>query len=133
MKFPLKKEWVEIGLRLSLGGVFLSAVADRLGLWPKDVSVWYTWESFIEYTAVLNPWFPLIIMPIIGGIVTGLEILFGIALLFNYKTNLMSKLSGVLLLLFALAMCLTTGVKSMLDYGVLPLSFSAFAFGYLKV
>ena len=123
----LKKEWIKAGLRISLGVIFLSAVADRFGLWPKDVSAWYTWSNFLDYTSTLNPWFPVGVIPLLGIVVTGLEIVLGTALILNYKIKTTSLLSGVILFIFALAMCFTTGVKGMLDYGVLPLIFSALA------
>lgn len=132
MRIYLKKEWSEIGLRFSLGFILLSAVADRFGLWPKDVSAWYNWTSFIEYTATLNPWFPSSIVPFIATSVTCLEGILAIMLFFKIKIRLTTQVGGTLLLLFAIAMSLTTGVKGMLDYGVLPLSFSFFALGYLQ-
>ncbi len=46
---------VEWFLRIALSLGFLSAVADRFGLWGKEVSAWGNWENFIAYTQKLNP------------------------------------------------------------------------------
>ena len=45
--------------RLALAAAFLSAVADRLGLWgpPGTPGVaWGSFEPFLAYTATINPW-----------------------------------------------------------------------------
>ena len=42
-------------MRLAIAFGFLSAVADRLGLWPEEISAWGNWESFLEYTQLINP------------------------------------------------------------------------------
>lgn len=132
MKKQLQKQWVEIGLRLSLALGFLSAVADRFGLWPETVSAWGNWDAFKAYTAVLNPWFPAFSIPFIAGIATVLEVGLAVVLLIGLKLELTAKISGFLLLSFALAMTFTTGIKGMLDYGVLPLAFAAFALSALN-
>lgn len=49
---------IKLFLRLALSFSFLSAVADRFGLWPAQISVWGNWENFIAYTQVINPWLP---------------------------------------------------------------------------
>ncbi len=119
-------------LRLSLGFGFLSAVADRLGLWPAETSAWGNWQSFLNYTQILNPWFPSATIPIIGFIVTVIEVIFAVCLIIGFKTSLFAKLSGYLLLLFALAMLITTGMKGVFDYSVFTASAGAFALSVLK-
>lgn len=132
MKTHLQKYWIEIGLRFSLAIGFLSAVADRFGLWPEDVSAWGNWSAFKAYTAVLNPWFPSFLIPFVSWVATVLEIGLALLLFIGFKIELTAKISGFLLLSFALAMTLTTGVKGMLDYGVLPLTFAAFSLSILN-
>lgn len=118
---------IECFLRLSLSAGFLSAVADRLGIWPKEVSAWGNWENFVSYTKTLISFFPTKIIPAIGFVATVLEIIFAVLLLTNFKTILITKASGFLLLLFALAMSFSTSLKAPLDYSVFCASAAAFA------
>ena len=120
-----KESWIKFGLRLCLALGFLSAVADRFGFWPKTVSVWGNWKEFLSYTAILNPWFPKYLIPSIGFIATVLEIGLAIGLILNYKIRITAGLSGVLLLIFGVAMVFTTGIKSVLDYNVFTLVFAS--------
>jgi|SRR5690606_12040590 len=123
---------VKLFLRLAIAVGFLSAVADRFGWWGKEVSTWGNWESFLEYTAVLNPWLPKSIIPIIGTTATVTEIVLAIGLIIGFKTELFAKLSGILLLIFALSMTFSVGIKAPLDYSVFIASAAAFALGLMK-
>lgn len=123
---------IKFFLRLTIALGFLSAVADRFGLWSKDVSAWGNWENFLTYVQVLNPWVPISVIPAIGIIATALEVIFAICLLVGFKTNLVAKFSGYLLLLFAFAMIITSGFKGVLDYSVLTASAAAFGLSMLK-
>ncbi|MGB4845345.1 MAG: DoxX protein [Ferruginibacter sp.] len=118
---------VEWFLRIALSAGFLSAVADRFGLWPKTVSVWDNWENFVAYTQTLMPIFPKSFIPVLAVTATVLEIILAVGLLINYKTTLIAKCSGFVLLLFGLAMALSTGIKAPLDYSVFAASAAAFA------
>ncbi len=117
-------EWF---LRLSLSAGFLSAVADRFGLWSKSVSAWGNWNNFLAYTKTLIPFASGSLLQIAGGIATALEITFGLALLIPFKTAFFAKCSSVLLLLFALSMTLSTSIKAPLDASVFTASAAAFA------
>lgn len=123
---------IKLYLRLAIAIGFLSASADRLGMWPKESSAWGNWGSFLEYTHLLNPWFPEALIPAIGAIATGAEIIFAIFLIIGFKTELVAKLSGILLLIFAISMTLTIGIKSVFDYSVFSASAAAFALSLLK-
>ncbi len=91
--------------------VFLSAVADRFGFWPAKISAWGNWENFLKSTQELNPFIPESFVPIFGIVATSAELIFGLCLLIGFKTQLFAKLSGVLLLLFALAITYAYGIK----------------------
>ena len=123
---------IKLFLRLAISFGFLSAVADRFGWWGKEISVWGSWDSFLQYTAVLNPWFPESMIPAIGGIATGAEIIFAVCLILGFKTELFARLSGILLLVFALSMTLSTGIKGAFDYSVFSASAGAFALSLMK-
>ncbi len=118
-------------LRFSIAIGFLSAVLDRFGFWPQEISSWGNWSSFVDYTGVLNPWFPEIFIPAVAILATTAEVVFSLCLIVGYKKVVVAKASGVLLLIFALAMILTTGIKSVLDYSVLIASAAAFSLSVL--
>ena len=119
-------------LRLALAASFLSAVADRFGLWPVEVSVWGNWDKFLEYTAVINPWLPSNLVPAAGAIATVAELVFALCLLIGFKTEFFAKLSGFLLLAFALAMTFSTGIKGPFDYSVFTAAAAAIALSLMK-
>jgi len=123
---------IKLFLRLAIAIGFLSAVADRFGMWSKEISAWGNWDSFLAYTQLLNPWIPNSLIPTMGILATGAEITFAIFLIIGYKTELFAKLSGFLLLTFALSMTFTIGLKSAFDYSVFSASAGAFALGLLK-
>lgn len=123
---------IKIFLRLAIAASFLSAVADRFGMWGKEVSAWGNWNNFLEYTRLINPWFPESMVSVAGAIATAAEIIFAICLLLGFKTELFARLSGFLLLLFALSMSFSTGVKGALDYSVFSAAGGAFALSLMK-
>ena len=128
----MKQNIIKLFLRSSISIGFLSAVFDRFGLWSKDVSAWGNWESFIHYTQLLNPFIPEILISPVGIIATSAEIIFAVFLLIGYKTEFFAKLSGYLLLLFALAMTFSTGIKGVFDYSVFIASAGAFGLSLMK-
>jgi len=109
-------------LRLGLGLGFLSAVGDRLGLWGafgQPNVEWGNYSRFLDYTHSLNWYWPAGMIPALGTVVTGAEILFGLLLLFGWHTRAAARLSGSLLIVFATAMTIALGIKSVLNYAVL--------------
>jgi thiosulfate dehydrogenase (quinone) large subunit len=128
----MRSKIIKLFLRLSIGIGFLSAVADRFGFWSKEVSAWGNWNNFLAYTQSLNPLIPQSFIPFIGWASTLLEIVFGVGLIIGFKTSLVAKLSGWLLLIFALAMAFTRGIKAPLDYSVFAASAGAFGLSLLK-
>ena len=109
-------------LRIGIGVGFLSAVADRFGLWGPfgQPSVeWGDFSRFLEYTHTLNWYLPAGMIPLLGGIATGAEILFGLLILVGWHTRVAALLSGLLLLTFGVAMTLALGIKAPLNFAVL--------------
>ena len=116
--------------RYALAITFLSAVADRFGLWgaPGSPNVaWGSYANFLDYTALLTPWAPKDLVPVLGGIATFLEVVFAVGLIIGFRLKETALSSAVLLLTFALSMAFTIGIKAPLDYSV----FSAFAATFL--
>jgi thiosulfate dehydrogenase (quinone) large subunit len=123
---------IKLFLRLALSFSFLSAVADRFGVWPAQISVWGNWENFAAYTQVINPWLPEALVSPAAIVATAAEVIFPVCLLVGFKTELVAKLSGILLLIFALAMAFSTGIKGAFDYSVFTASAAAFALSTMK-
>tara|TARA_R110000868_G_scaffold80095_2_gene227755 strand:- start:12994 stop:13446 length:453 start_codon:yes stop_codon:yes gene_type:complete len=108
-------------LRFSLAGSYLSAVADRLGLWGNAGEpgvVWGNFSSFLDYTQYLNPWAPSAFSNFLGYTATGLEVVLALFLVIGFKVKITSLVSAALLMIFALSMTFTGGVKGAFDYSV---------------
>lgn len=116
-------------LRLGLGVGFLSAVADRWGMWGPygtPAVAWGNMEHFLPYVAKLNPWFPAAVIPAVAWTATIAEVALGIFLLIGLQTRWAARLSGWLLLAFALGMTAGTGIKTAFNASVLAASAGAF-------
>ena len=116
-------------LRLALGFSFLSAVADRFGLWGafgEPHVAWGTFARFVAYTEKLNWFLPRSVDPALAIVATCAEALFGILLLLGWQTRATALLSGLLLLLFALTMTAALGIKAPLDFSVFSAAGGAF-------
>src|SRR4051812_36533971 len=114
-------EIVRLFARFAIGASFLSAVADRFGLWgphgAKHVS-WGDFAHFVEYTGAVTSLFPSSLTVSFARAATVAETLFGILLIAGFKTRLASVLSGLLLLSFAMGMATGLGIKARCDYSV---------------
>jgi uncharacterized membrane protein YphA (DoxX/SURF4 family) len=105
-----RPEYVITFVRLALGAGLLSAVADRLGLWGKPGQphvAWGDWTHFVAYTA-----------PGLAVLATIAELVLGTCLVLGLGTRLAAWGTGLLTLLFALAMTISFGPKATLDYSV---------------
>ena len=119
-------------LRLALGVSFLSAVADRFGLWGShgqpNIS-WGDYHRFVDNTADLNRFLPTAIIPEVAIIATVAEIIFGVLLILGWKTRITALLSGVLLTTFALAMTMALGLKAAFNFSVFSAAGGALLLG----
>ena len=107
--------------RLALAAGFLSAVADRVGLWGPPGShhvAWGDWAHFSAYVAVLNPFAPAALVPFLAWTSTIAELGLGLLLLAGYRLRWTAYASAALLFLFGLAMTFAVGIKAPLDYSV---------------
>ena len=119
-------------LRLALGISFLAAVADRFGLcgaYGQPNIAWGNYARFVDYTAKLNWFLPVALIPPLAALSTAAEALFGLLLVIGWKTRIASLLSGALLIVFALAMTLALGVKAPLNYSVFSAAGGALLLG----
>lgn len=126
------REIVGLFARFALGASFLSAVADRFGLWgpygTKNVS-WGDFAHFVDYTGAGTSLFPNSWTVSFAWAATVMETLLGILLIAGFETRITSFLSGLLLLSFAMSMATGLGIKTPFDYSV----FSAAAAAFLLV
>lgn len=118
-----------IFLRLALGISFLSAVADRFGLWGvygQPNIAWGNYGRFVSYTAKLNWFLPAMAIPAVAIVATAAETVLGLLLVLGWKTRMTALLSGILLCIFALAMTIALGMKAPLNYSVFSAAGGAF-------
>src|ERR1051325_8818442 len=110
--------------RIALGAAFLSAVADRFGVWGK-YGGWGNFANFEKYTAQVNSFMPSFIIPFLALAATAAELSLGVALIFGVWTRWVALGAAVLLFLFGIAMAISFGIKSPLDYSVFSASAGA--------
>ena len=126
-------EIVRLFARFALGASFLSAVADRFGLWgpygAKNVS-WGNFARFVEYTGAVTSHFPSSSTVSYAWAATVAEIIFGILLIAGFKVRISSFLSGLLLLSFGLGMATGLGIKTPFDYSVFSAAAAAFLLAF---
>lgn len=124
-----RTEIARLFARLALGASFLSAVADRFGLWgpygARNVS-WGNFAHFVKYTGAVTSLFPGSWAVSFAWAATLAEILFGILLIAGFKIRTTSILSGLLLLSFAMGMATGLGIKAPFDYSVFSAAAAAF-------
>jgi uncharacterized membrane protein YphA (DoxX/SURF4 family) len=116
-------------LRIALAGGFLSAVADRFGLWgPAGAPnvAWGAWQPFVDYVAKLNWFAPPASIPMLAWTSTVAEVFLGIGLLIGWQLRWFALAAGLLLLSFAITMTLALGVKAPLDFSVFAAAGGAF-------
>ena len=93
-------EIVRLFARFALGTSFLSAVADRFGLWgphgAKNAS-WGDFAHFVEYTGAVMSLFPSSLIVSFARAATVAETLLGVLIIAGLKTRIASVLSGLLL------------------------------------
>ena len=122
-------EIVRLFARIALGASFLFPVADRFGLWgphgAKNVS-WGDFAHFVKYTGEVTSLFPSSLTVPFAWTATLAETFFGILLIAGFKVRLVSVLSGLLLLSFAMGMATGLGVKTLFDYSVFSAAAAAF-------
>ncbi len=118
-----------IFMRVSLAAGFLSAVADRFGLWGAAGApnvAWGGFDAYLAYTGQLLSYLPHGAVVAAGWAATILEVVLAIGLLVGVRLREVAVASGVLLCLFALAMTLALGAEPALSYSVWAAAAGAF-------
>lgn len=132
MKHVHSSDWAQLFLRIALSLALLSAVADRLGMWPVEYAVWGNMDKFIEYTGQITSFLPAGMQNINAYLATFAETILGLLLIAGFKTRWVAMLTGILLMIFAISMTITLGIKSTFDYAVWVGSAAAFLLGNQK-
>lgn len=108
--------------RFTLGAAFLSGIASRFGLYKGGYG---NFANFLKYTAEVNSFMPAATIPFLGWSATVLEFFFGVGLILGIWPRWIALGSAVLLALFGIAMAISFGIKSPLDYSVFSASSAA--------
>jgi len=119
----------KLAVRVALAAAFLSAVADRFGLWgPAGTGsvVWGSFDPFLTYTGQMLWYLPSTLVPVAGWTATVLEIVLAVGLLVGFQLRLFALASGLLLAVFAVAMTIAFGPEAPLSYSVWSAAAGAF-------
>lgn len=110
--------------RIALGAAFLSAVGSRFGMYGANVG-WGNFANFQRYTGEVNSFLPAFTIPFVAWAATVAETALGIALILGIWPRCVALSSSLLLALFGIAMAISFGIKSPLDYSVFSASAAA--------
>jgi hypothetical protein len=123
-------------VRVALAFSFLSAVADRFGLWgPFGAAgvAWGDFERFTAYTAKLLWFLPPSLVAPAAILATGAEVILAGGLLVGWRLHWWAFAAAALLLSFALTMSCALGVKAPLDYSVWTAAAAALLLGVVSI
>ena len=124
----------KIVLRLFLSAAFISAIADRFGLYGPHGTIgasWGDWTHFLQFVGYLIKIAPHAYIPAIGVVETIVEITLGVALLLGIYPRIVAWASAALLASFAIAMSVALGIPTTLGYGVFTAIGAALLLGAL--
>src|SRR5258705_9326147 len=96
-----------VAMRVALAAGFLSAVADRFGLWGPIGTPGVGWggvAAFLAYTGTLLPFLPAPLVVVAGWAATAAEVALAEAPLVRVRVRLAALASGLPVVTFALAM-----------------------------
>ena len=122
-------------LRLALAAGFLSAVADRFGLWGPAGTPGGGWgglDPFLAYTGRLLWFLPAGLVPAAGWAATVLEVALAVGLLAGVRVRAFALASGLLLTGFAVVMTVALGPEPPLSYSVWSAAAGAFLLASLR-
>lgn len=107
--------------RAALAAGFLSAVADRFGLWGVAGSgnvYWGEFDAFLAYLRSLAPYLSDSSAEVIGWAVTVAEVVLGTTLLLGAALRWSAAASAALLMVFGVSMLIFAGVEAPLNTSV---------------
>jgi putative oxidoreductase len=110
--------------RIALGLAFLNGIAERFGLYGKDVG-YGNYANFVKYTGQVNAFMPAWSIPFLAGAATVAELVLGVLLIVGVWKRWVALGSAALLAIFGTAMAISFGPWSPLDYSVFSASAAA--------
>ena len=123
-----------LALRIALATAFLSAVADRFGVWGPSGTLnvfWGSFDAFVAYTATLMPFVPAGIVPVFAWASTAAEVILAIGLLIGWQLRWFALGSALLLTVFGLAMAMFAGIEATFSYNVWTTVAASYGLAYL--
>jgi putative oxidoreductase len=104
-------------LRLALGMAFLNGIASRFGLYGRNVG-YGNYANYVKYAGEVNSFIPAFAIPFLANAATLAELSFGLLLVLGLWVRVAAYGSAVLLAMFGIAMGISFGLVSPLDYSV---------------
>lgn len=111
------ERWCLILLRVTLGVAFLNGIASRFGLYGKNVG-YGNYANYVKYAGEVNSFMPRWAIPFLANAATVAELSFGLLLVLGLWTRWAAYGSAALLAMFGIAMAISFGLVSPLDYSV---------------
>jgi putative oxidoreductase len=111
------ERYAVVFLRAMLGVAFLNGIASRFGLYGKNVG-YGNFANFVKYTAEVNSFMPASTIPFLAWAATAAELIFGLLLVLGIWVRAAAFGSALLLVMFGVAMAISFGIVSPLDYSV---------------
>lgn len=125
----MNKAITQLYLRLAMGSGFTILGLDRLGVWGPNGKPWVSWGDWRHFSAYAHEvmgFLPGGLAEILAIIATIAEISIGILLLLGLFTRQAAIGSGVLTASFAIAMAISYGITSPINYSVFTVSAASF-------
>ena len=125
----MERALTQLYLRLALATGFIILGFDRLGVWGpygKPWVSWGDWKHFSTYAHEVMGFLPGGLAEMLAIVATIGEISFGILLLLGLFTRQAAFGSGLLTGCFAIAMTISYGITSPINYSVFTVSAASF-------
>lgn len=114
-------------LRIALAATLLSAVADRFGFWGSSGNIiWGNFQTYLAYTKKMGFFIPSDWISFTAWTVTVIEVILGVLLLLGLFHRTAAYATGIVLLVFAIGMAVSMGIKLPLNYSMFVASAAAF-------
>jgi putative oxidoreductase len=124
-KKQMRTALIQLYLRVALGVGFLWLGLDRLGVWGPYGKPWVSWGDWQHFSArahVLMGFLPGGLAECFAVLATVIEVGGGFLLLAGLFTRWAALACGLMTFCFAVAMAITDGILSPIDYSVFTVS-----------
>ena len=111
------ERWCLVLLRVTLGAAFLNGIASRFGLYGRNVG-YGNYANYVKYAGEVNSFMPRWSIPLLANAATLAELSFGLLLVLGLWVRWAAYGSAGLLAMFGIAMAISFGPVSPLDYSV---------------